>query len=273
MWDGAAAMDSIFAGGVKLGVIIKASFVDWVLLWNELDIIGPDRFIPSMKQFQTMEKLTGNAMRAHPAYGANVELLKTVHQFSTRAFIALLIEWGSVNRGAIRRKAKTCLLCVLDEFCISDDFRTRVDPGTHAQPCAASNECSEDLSADGLCSHLRNAGCATLSQGVRHNPELVELLVDLRDDLLDCDRCSAFLKLLLIAVSDSIESGLADMEDHDPTKHCFKNTKRRGDEDLRNHLMNTMVRDGKVASSAAGVRSEYGATGTKKARYWLHGMP
>lgn len=270
MWDGVAAMDAVFKGQ-KLGKVIKSCFTDWILLWNELDVPVQSRFVPSVQQYRAMQRLNDAEARVHPAFGAKIELLKNVHQFATQALLGLFVEWAAQNKGPIRSNAKACLLCLLDEFCTTVDFQSQVDPATHVRDIVEAHECDEEVPPGDLCSHLRKAGkgSSSLNKGVKHNPELVELLVGLRGSCLECDRCTALLKHILGVMQAFIHSGLEEMDDHDPSKHCPAKGKRRVDDDLREHLMNVMVKEGKAPSSAAAVRSEFGTTGTKKARYWL----
>ena len=270
MWDGVIALDNPFAGQ-KLGKIVNNSFSNWRRLWDLLGIAVENRFIPSILQFNYMKRLDALLQALHPAFEADVNRLKDVHQFSTAALLAIMIDFASTGKGNMKSKSKGVILCMLDAFCINPDFYARVDPSLIPARIADEHICDEVGVTGFVCSHIRSAtaNCTALPASVMRNTVLLEMVLKLHSFAFDCTCCAKFLKVVIDACSDFIHDSLADSAPHDPSKAALPRNKRRRDSDVREYLMNSMVVQGKASSSAAAVRSEYGPYGTKLARQWL----
>ena len=268
-WDGVMALDNLYTNQ-KLGRVINDNWEDWNKLWAVLHIPVQDCFVPSLRQYAAMEKLPIHLREDHLAHVADIARLKDVHQFGTSSLLAVFLNMCAFSRKAPKTGGRTSLLCLVDAYCSSDAGQQAVNFPVSLPNIVAEHECDSPLGADGLCNHLRHAlaECVVLPAGPLRNIFLVDVLVRLTTFAMACPRSAAVLEHVVKTIAPFIESGIEELPEQSPIKGAFPRGKRKCDGDLKHFLMDGMISSGRAASSAAGVRAEYGLNGTKKARKW-----
>ena len=267
-WDAVALLDNIFPDQ-KLCVKLNSYFAHWVELWDALAIPKEERLIPSLRQIQKMRALPEEEQPFHLAWDANLSKVKAVPQFYTRAAVAALLHISDAGRSRVSESANMCMQAILNRFCSMEEFQAEINDIETAKLVVASYTCDQDLAADGLCEHVRNATNLTgIPRTAMFNADFVEVLVNLGHTATVCGRSASLLFRFVDLVGIAVDHYIAHLDEQDPTKHAFTRRKRWRDEDHRAYLMSGMVQDGRAQTAAAACRSDFGKAGTKMAHGW-----
>ena len=270
-WDGVLSIENIY-GNKKTCNVISKCYREWKQRWDLFGQPPNYKYTPSLGSFRVFEKLPPHKQQMYPATDAgDVAAMKDVPQFGIGSMLSILCEQGAACRGQPRHRAIGSLRSICERFACTDEFRGKTNDVDYVTTIISNAQCSEEqLATDGLCGHLRSAPYVLTPYATGNFIDMfVDGLVGLHAAALECPRCCVVAKYFLEELVHQVDAAVIGDGDHNQQKNALPRGKRKRDEDVRHHLINNIVKQGKAASSSAAVRSEFGHKGTKQAWKWI----